>query len=98
MDLGGMGGAVAPHLADLFHTASMMPGRPVFLVQDLEKRIQPLVNMVERLAQFAAAVSTMLRTGSHGFSIAASDQATIPISAHLVFQKQNSTKDNASRW
>jgi hypothetical protein len=69
MDLSGPGSAVAPHLADLLHATGMVPDGPVFLVQDLEKRVQPLVDMVEWLAQFAATVSAMLRAGSHELRI-----------------------------
>ena len=69
MDLGSAGSPITPHLPDLLHPAGMVPRRTVFLVQYLEQRIQPLVDVVERFAQFTPAVGTMLRAGGHGKTI-----------------------------
>jgi hypothetical protein len=42
-----------------------MPGAAVLLAQYLVQGIQPLVNRVEGLAEFPAAVGTVLRAGGH---------------------------------
>ena len=69
VDLGSTGGTVAPHLSDLLHPAGVMPGGAVLLAQDLEQLVQPLVDLLERLAEFPSAVGAVLGVRGHGCNI-----------------------------
>lgn len=70
VDLGCKGCLIAPHLPDLFYAAGMVPGRTVFRSQHFEQGIQPLMDVLERFAQFTAAVGAMLGCGRHGGMVA----------------------------
>ncbi len=51
VDLGGPGGRVAPHPADLLDAAGAVACAAVLRPRRLEQRVEPLVDVPERLAQ-----------------------------------------------
>jgi len=74
VDLGGTGCPVAPHPSYLLDAAGVMAGGAVLLAQHLEQLVQPLVYLLERLAEFPAAVGAVLGAGRHK-----ADSSTFPI-------------------